>query len=244
MYRYVLCTYMYIYCIDMSYTCLYMYVPVCIMYIHVYVMYRHVEYVFVQVCTCMYNVHTCICKNIHLPVLHCMLVQYELRRSKPLQLFLIHFGKKASIQSLSMRQYAAICGDRNWQPAEQWMQSVETSLLLALQATEKLVDGLLCFCSIWPGIEKITVFWTGTALIHIVPFIRGPRDIPQSCICISVLTSKSCWDNWLYHVHTVYIHVYTWYIHVHLMYIHVHIIPWFNQGIFPPVPPSWSAVLC
>ncbi len=93
-----------------------------------------------------------------------------------------------------------------------------------LYAYTTTVDGRLCFCSIWPGIKKITIFWTGTALNHIVQCIRGPRHIPQSCICISVSAAKTCWDNWLYYVHTLYIHVYTCYIHVDTVYLHVHTI--------------------
>ena len=70
--------------------------------------------------------------------------------------------------------------------------SVKTCLLLALQATDKLFDGLLCFCSIWPGIIKITIFWTGTALILIVPCMRELWDIPRPCISIFVLATKTC----------------------------------------------------
>jgi len=88
-----------------------------------------------------------------------------------------------------------------------------------IRVSDKLVDGLLCFCSIWPGIKNITIFWTGTALIHIVPSIRRQRDIPHSCICISLSATKTCSDSWLYHVHTLYIHAHTLYIHVHCLYI-------------------------
>ena len=93
---------------------------------------------------------------------------------------------------------------RSWSPSaalgktlEQWMQPVETSFLLALQAVEKLVDGLLCIFSIWPGIKKISIFRTGAACIHIVPSSRGLRDVPLSCICVSLSTTKTCWDNCL-----------------------------------------------
>jgi hypothetical protein len=72
------------------------------------------------------------------------------------------------------------------------MQSVKTSLLLALQATDKLADGLLCFSSIWPGLKIFIIFWTGSAPILIVPSIRGLRDIPQTSICISVMATKTC----------------------------------------------------
>ncbi len=48
---------------------------------------------------------------------------------------------------------------------------------------------------------------------------RQPRDVPHSCICISLSATKTCRDNWLYHVHTSYIHVHTWFIHVHTMYM-------------------------
>ncbi len=67
--------------------------------------------------------------------------------------------------------------------------------------------------------KKITISWTGTALILMVPCIGGPGDIPQSCICISVLATKICRDNWLYHVHTLYMHAHTLYRHVHSLYM-------------------------
>ncbi len=63
--------------------------------------------------------------------------------------------------------------------------------------------------------KKITISWTGTALILIVPCIGGPGDIPQSRICITVLATKKCRDNWLYHAHTLYIHAHTLYRHEH-----------------------------
>ena len=72
------------------------------------------------------------------------------------------------------------------------MQSLETGFLLALQATDKLADGLLYFSCVWPC---ITIFWTGDAPILVVPCERGLRDITQ--YCISVLSTKTCWDNWL-----------------------------------------------
>ena len=128
--------------------------------------------------------------------------------------------------------------------AEQWMQPVKTSFLLALQAFKKLVDGLLCIFSIWPGIKKVTIFWTGTASIHIVQRSRGQRDVPLSCICISLSTTKTCWDNWLYHVHTLYIHC-TYMVHTLTYYVHVHCL--LNSctteaisTVNSPVTPSWS----
>ncbi len=71
----------------------------------------------------------------------------------------------------------------------QCMPAVETRMLLALQATDKLPDGLLHFSSVWPNIKKFTIFWTGTAPILILP---GLRNIPQSCICIFVVATKTC----------------------------------------------------
>ena len=114
-------------------------------------------------------------------------------------------------------QHATYCGKL----AEQWMQPFETSFLLAFQAFKKLVDGLLCIFSIWPGIKKISIFWTGIACIHIVPRGRGQRDVPLSCICVSLSTNKTCWDNCLYHVYTLYIHG-TYMVHTLTYYVHVH----------------------
>ena len=71
----------------------------------------------------------------------------------------------------------------------QCVQAVKTRMLLALQATNKLADGLLHFRSVWPSIKKFTIFWTGTAPILI---LQGLRNIPQSCICISVVVTKTC----------------------------------------------------
>ena len=79
----------------------------------------------------------------------------------------------------------------------------------------------------WPPLflQHLPVAWhkkihhlLDRALIHIVQCIGGPRDIPQSCICISVSATKTCSDNWLYNAHTLYIHVHTLYIHVHTVY--------------------------
>ena len=75
------------------------------------------------------------------------------------------------------------------------MQSLKTGFLLALQATDKHADGLLYFSCVWPCIKKITIFWTGAAPILVVPCERGLRDITQ--YCISVLSTKTCGDNWL-----------------------------------------------
>ena len=101
--------------------------------------------------------------------------------------------------------------------------TVHGNHILYAYTNQATVDGLLCFCSIrvWSGIKKIAIFWTGTAPIHIVPCSRlgGPRDVPQSCICISLSATKTCRDTWLHHVHTLYIHVHTWFIHVHSMYM-------------------------
>jgi len=97
-----------------------------------------------------------------------------------------------------------------------WIHSMKAVFWHIEWMTSGMHDGLLCFCSIWPGIKKITIFRTGTAPILIVPCIRGLRDI-----CISVTATKTCWDNWL-KLWTVYIHVHTMYRHVHTMYRHVH----------------------
>ena len=84
---------------------------------------------------------------------------------------------------------------------------------------------------------------TGTASIHIVQRSRGQRDVPLSCICISLSTTKTCWDNWLYHVHTLYIHC-TYMVHTLTYYVHVHCL--FNactteaiSTVNSPVTPSW-----
>ncbi len=71
----------------------------------------------------------------------------------------------------------------------QFMHAVKTRMLLALQATNKVADGLLHFSSVWPSIKKFTIFWTGTAPILI---LQGLRNIPQSCICTSVVATKIC----------------------------------------------------
>jgi hypothetical protein len=47
-----------------------------------------------------------------------------------------------------------------------------------------------------------------------------PFHYLENASCLSA--TKSCADNWLYHVHTLYLHVHTLYIHVHTLYIHVH----------------------
>ncbi len=96
-------------------------------------------------------------------------------------------------------------------------------LLLAHQATDKLADGLICFCSIWPGIKK-SPFWTGTAPIPILPCIR---DIPQSCFCISVLATKIGWDNSLnMNVHCIYTYILWIYMYILCTYIvHGYLLP-------------------
>ena len=73
----------------------------------------------------------------------------------------------------------------------------------------------------WHKKITMTIFWTGTASIHIVQRSRGQRDVPLSCICISLSTTKACWDNCLYHVHTLYIHC-TYMVHTLTYYVHVH----------------------
>jgi hypothetical protein len=74
-------------------------------------------------------------------------------------------------------------------------------------------------CTWVPHIVCIWVLCSDAQDILIILCIRGPEDIPQSCICISVLATETCSDNWLYHVHTVYIHVHTVYTHVHTLYM-------------------------
>jgi hypothetical protein len=69
------------------------------------------------------------------------------------------------------------------------MQAVKTGFFLAFQAAHKLVDGLLNFLRIWSCIKKITIFWTGTAPILVLPGMRRLRDIPE--FCISVLATKT-----------------------------------------------------
>ena len=120
------------------------------------------------------------------------------------------------------------------------MQAVKTRLLLALQATDKLADGLLCFSCVWPCIKKITIFWTGTAPIHILPCKRGLRDIPL--FCISVLSTKTCRDNWLkpvcawtdlvctMYIHCIYMFIWCIYLYTHCTWV-LHIISIYHYGI-------------
>ena len=162
---------------------------------------------------CMYIIYT-ICLS-HLPVFHCMLVQQELWWREPFLLLLVHLGKKPSFQCFSMRHFAASCGCRNRQLAEQRMQAVKTRFLLALQATHKLADGLLCFSCVWPCIKKFAIFWTGTAPILVFPCTGGLWDI--TAYCISVSAPKTWWNNWLYPVCVTTDNVCTKYIHC--MYI-------------------------
>ena len=54
-------------------------------------------------------------------------------------------------------------------------------------------------CTWVPHIVCIWVLCSDAQDILIVLCIRGPEDIPQSCICISVLATETCSDNRLYH---------------------------------------------
>ena len=73
---------------------------------------------------------------------------------------------------------------------------VRISQLLILQAltTPPCQFGWQPLCHFgWKMVKKITIFWARTTLILILPCRRGKREItPYS---ISVLATKTCWDN-------------------------------------------------
>ena len=98
-------------------------------------------------------------------------------------------------------------------------QPVETSFLLALQAFKKLVDGLLCIFSIWPGIKKSPSSGQGLppSILSREAEGRGMSLCPASAsLCRPWKPVET--TGYTMYIHCTYI-VHTWFIHWHTMYM-------------------------
>jgi hypothetical protein len=110
-------------------------------------------------------------------------------------------------------------------------------------------DGLLCFSSVWPCIKNSPSSGQGLPPSS-SSLAEEVRDITQ--YCISVLATKTCWDNWLNPVCAWTDLVCAMYIRcssiVHTLYIHVNVLYMGNtdylQIPLPYMPACTALVMC
>ena len=98
----------------------------------------------------------------------------------------------------------------------QFMQAVKTRMLLALQATDKLADGLLHFSSVWPSIKNSPSSGQG-----LPPSISSSTaDLEGRGMYLSPASASLCRPRKPVETsYTMYIHCIYMYIHGSYMYI-------------------------